>query len=68
MMIVCCLELGQLNWCEIFKLVGVVLFVCDSGKYWGKWCIQGGCFDVCKILYMVVISVMCYNIIIKEFV
>jgi transposase len=49
-------ELGQINGKKIASLAGLAPFAHDSGRIKGKRYIQGGRFDVRKLLYMPVLS------------
>ena len=60
-------ELGTLTRRQLSALVGVAPFNCDSGKYRGKRRIWGGRASVRSALYMVVISAIRCNAVIKAF-
>jgi len=60
-------ELGQLNRCEIAKLVGVAPLDDDSGKCKGRRRIQGGRRTVRTALYMPTLSAMRCNSLIQSF-
>lgn len=60
-------ELGRLNRREISALVGVAPMANDSGKSRGRRRIQGGRFEVRRVLYMAALSATTYNPAIKAF-
>ena len=60
-------ELGQLNPKQIAALTGVAPFNRDSGTLRGKRRIRGGCASVRTVLYMVVMTAIQHNPIIKVF-
>jgi len=67
MLTLCLPELGELNRAEIARLLGVAPINHDSGNKKGYRAIQGGRFHVRKMLYMVVLSALKYNHMIKPF-
>ena len=62
-----CPELGNLNRCQIAKLVGVAPLNQDSGPKTGPRCIWGGRKTVRNQLYMATVSAICCNDKIREF-
>lgn len=60
-------ELGRLNRREISALVGVAPMANDSGKSRGRRRIQGGRFEVRRVLYMAALSATTHNPAIKAF-
>ncbi len=60
-------ELGRLNRREISALVGVAPMANDSGKTRGRRRIQGGRFEVRRVLYMAALSATRSNPAIKAF-
>lgn len=60
-------ELGRLNRREIAALVGIAPMANDSGSSKGRRRIQGGRFDVRRVLYMAALTAIRYNPAIKAF-
>ncbi len=60
-------ELDQLNRADIAALVGVAPKNKDSGRKRGYRFIQGGRFDVRKIVYMIALVSIRFNPVLKEF-
>ncbi|MDF5632538.1 transposase, partial [Vibrio parahaemolyticus] len=60
-------ELGRLNRREIAALVGVAPMANDSGASRGRRRIQGGRFDVRRVLYMAALTASRRNPVIKAF-
>jgi len=60
-------ELGKLSRREIAALVGVAPMSNESGKSQGQRRIQGGCFEVRRVLYMAALVASRYNPAIKAF-
>lgn len=60
-------ELGRLNRREIAALVGVAPMANDSGASRGSRRVQGGRFEVRRVLYMATLSAAQYNPAIKTF-
>jgi len=60
-------ELGRLNRREIAALVGIAPMANDSGSSKGRRRIQGGRFDVRRVLYMAALTASCRNPVIKTF-
>lgn len=60
-------ELGRLNRREIAALVGVAPMANDSGTTKGRRRIQGGRFDVRRVLYMATLAAVRHNPSIKAF-
>jgi len=60
-------ELGRLNRREIAALVGIALMANDSGTSKGRRRIQGGRFDVRRVLYMAALTASRRNPVIKVF-
>ena len=60
-------ELGRLTRRQIAALVGLAPFARDSGKHKGRRKIQGGRFDVRRVLYMATLTATRYNPVIKPF-
>jgi len=60
-------ELGRLNRRQISALVGVAPMAQDSGKSRGRRRIQGGRFEVRRVLYMAALVASRYNPMIKSF-
>ncbi len=60
-------ELGRLNRREIAALVGVAPMANDSGSSRGRRRIQGGRFDVRRVLYMAALTASRRNPVIKPF-
>jgi transposase len=62
-----CPELGNLNRCEIAKLIGLAPLNRDSGPKTGVRCIWGGRKTVRDLLYMATVSAIRCNYKIREF-
>lgn len=60
-------ELGKLNRREIAALVGVAPMAHDSGKSRGRRRVQGGRFEIRRVLYMATLTATRYNPAIKAF-
>lgn len=60
-------ELGKLNRREIAALVGVAPMANDSGNSRGRRRVQGGRFDIRRVLYMATLTAARYNPTIKSF-
>ena len=60
-------ELGRLNRRQIAALVGVAPMANDSGSSKGRRRVQGGRFDVRRVLYMATLTAVRYNPAIKAF-
>lgn len=60
-------ELGRLNRREIAALVGVAPIANDSGKSKGRRRVQGGRFELRRVLYMATLTATRYNPAIKAF-
>lgn len=60
-------ELGRLNRREIAALVGVAPMAHDSGSSKGRRCVQGGRFEIRRVLYMATLTATRYNPAIKAF-
>ncbi len=60
-------ELGQLNRREIATLVGVAPMAYDSGTSRGRRRVQGGRFEIRRVLYMATLSAARHNPSIKAF-
>jgi len=60
-------ELGRLNRREIAALVGVAPMACDSGSTRGHRHIQGGRFEIRRVLYMAALTASRRNPLIKTF-
>jgi transposase len=60
-------ELGRLNRREIAALVGIAPMAHDSGTSRGRRHIQGGRFDVRRVLYMAALTASRRNTVIKAF-
>jgi transposase len=60
-------ELGRLNRRAIASLVGVAPFADDSGNRHGRRRIQGGRFQLRRVLYMATLSATRYNAVIARF-
>ncbi|WP_225782582.1 IS110 family transposase [Xenophilus sp. Marseille-Q4582] len=60
-------ELGKLNRREIAALVGVAPMANDSGSSKGRRRVQGGRFEVRRVLYMATLTATRYNPAIKTF-
>src|SRR6218665_2760655 len=60
-------ELGRLNRREIAALVGVAPMANDSGSSKGRRRVQGGRFEVRRVLYMATLTATRYNPAIKAF-
>lgn len=60
-------ELGRLNRREIATLVGIAPMANDSGSTKGRRHIQGGRFDVRRVLYMAALTASRRNPVIKKF-
>jgi len=60
-------ELGQLNRRRIAALVGIAPIPKDSGKSKGRRMIQGGRFDLRRVLYMATLSAARHNPAIRAF-
>ncbi len=60
-------ELGRLNRREIAALVGVAPMANDSGTTRGRRRIQGGRFDIRRVLYMATLTAIRHNPAIKAF-
>lgn len=60
-------ELGRLNRREIAALVGVAPMANDSGRTKGRRRIQGGRFEIRRVLYMATLTATRYNPAIKAF-
>jgi len=60
-------ELGKLNRREIAALVGVAPMANDSGNTRGRRRVQGGRFDIRRVLYMATLTAARYNPVIKCF-
>lgn len=60
-------ELGRLNRREIAALVGIAPMANDSGSSKGRRRIQGGRFDVRRVLYMAALTAIRRNPVIKAF-
>lgn len=60
-------ELGRLNRREIAALVGVAPMAHDSGNTKGRRRVQGGRFEIRRVLYMATLSAARHNPVIKAF-
>lgn len=60
-------ELGRLNRREIAALVGVAPMTNDSGKSTGRRRVQGGRFEIRRVLYMATLTAARHNPAIKTF-
>jgi len=60
-------ELGRLNRREIAALVGVAPMANDSGNSKGRRRVQGGRFEVRRVLYMATLTATRHNPAIKAF-
>ena len=60
-------ELGRLNRREIAALVGVAPMSNDSGNRKGRRRVQGGRFEIRRVLYMATLSAARYNPVIRAF-
>lgn len=60
-------ELGKLNRREIAALVGVAPMAHDSGRSKGRRRVQGGRFEIRRVLYMATLTAARYNPAIKAF-
>ena len=60
-------ELGRLNRREIAALVGVAPMSNDSGNRKGRRRVQGGCFEIRRVLYMATLTAARYNPVIRAF-
>ncbi len=60
-------ELGRLNRRQIAALVGVAPMARDSGQRQGRRYIQGGRFEVRRVLYMATLSAVRHNPVLKAF-
>ena len=60
-------ELGRLNRREIAALVGIAPMANDSGASKGRRRIQGGRFDVRRVLYMAALTASRRNPVVKAF-
>ncbi|RMX08946.1 IS110 family transposase [Corticibacter populi] len=60
-------ELGRLNRREIAALVGVAPMANDSGASRGRRRVQGGRFEIRRVLYMATLTAIRYNPAIKAF-
>lgn len=60
-------ELGKLNRRQIAALVGVAPVACDSGSRQGRRRVQGGRFEIRRVLYMATLTATRYNPAIKAF-
>ncbi len=60
-------ELGRLNRREIAALVGVAPMANDSGKSKGRRRVQGGRFEIRRVLYMATLTATRYNPAIRAF-
>ncbi len=60
-------KLGTLNRKQIAALVGVAPFNRDSGRFRGRRCIWGGRAQIRSVLYMVALTAIQHNPIIKAF-
>ena len=60
-------ELGRLNRREIAALVGIAPMANDSGSSKGRRHIQGGRFDIRRVLYMAALTASRSNPVIKAF-
>ncbi|TFI47178.1 IS110 family transposase, partial [Diaphorobacter sp. DS2] len=60
-------ELGRLNRREIAALVGVAPMANDSGGSKGRRRVQGGHFEIRRVLYMATLTATRYNPAIKAF-
>jgi transposase len=60
-------ELGRLNRRQIAALVGIAPMANDSGSHKGRRRIQGGRFDVRRVLYMAALTASRRNPVIKAF-
>lgn len=60
-------ELGKLNRREIAALVGVAPMANDSGNRLGRRHVQGGRFEIRRVLYMATLTAARYNPAIKAF-
>jgi transposase len=60
-------ELGRLNRRQIASLVGIAPMARDSGTSRGRRRIQGGRFDVRRVLYMATLTAARHNPVIKTF-
>lgn len=60
-------ELGRLNRREIAALVGVAPMANDSGARYGRRRVQGGRFEIRRVLYMATLAATRYNPTIKAF-
>lgn len=60
-------ELGKLNRREIAALVGVAPMANDPGNSRGRRRVQGGCFEIRRVLYMAALTAERHNPAIKAF-
>ena len=60
-------ELGRLNRREIAALVGVAAMSNDSGNRKGRRRVQGGRFEIRRVLYMATLTAARYNPVIRAF-
>jgi transposase len=60
-------ELGELNRREIAALVGVAPMANESGNYRGRRRVQGGRFEIRRVLYMATLSAVKRNPAIRDF-
>jgi len=60
-------ELGKLNRRQIASLVGVAPFAKDSGTAKGRRRVQGGRFDVRRVLYMATLTAAFRNPVFKAY-
>ena len=60
-------ELGRLNRREIAALVGVAPMSNDSGNRKGRRMVQGGRFEIRRVLYMATLTAARYNPVIRAF-
>jgi transposase len=67
LLILCVPELGHLNRGEIASLIGLAPVNRDSGKKTGYRAIKAGRFHIRKMLYMVALSAIQFNPVMKEF-
>ncbi|MBU9434239.1 transposase, partial [Burkholderia multivorans] len=60
-------ELGKLSRRQIAALVGVAPIACDSGSRNGRRRVQGGRFEIRRLLYMATLTATRHNPAIKTF-
>jgi transposase len=60
-------ELGQLNRRQIAALVGVAPMANDAGTAYGRRRVQGGRFEIRRVLYMATLTAAAHNPVIKAF-